>query len=251
VNRTIGYEGRARFYAAEIAAVPEPRLLTRLLRPGLRVAEMPSATGHFLSAYAACQAQVTLVDCCQEMLSAAGRRAEGIGLQGFRLVLNPIQNLASETGPVDLVVIPNAALNQLAAGTHLVTLLTAVAQVLKPGGLLLLQILDLHDDGTIGACNFYTPGTGERELVTDRKFTDDDGSLLVRRRQQSCAGRILHLRFQFLRNDRACYRHSVELRLLGVDDVRAALSVAGFGNIHAYYEAGRLTEVLACAGSAS
>ena len=140
---------------------------------------MPSATGHFLSAYAACQAQVTLVDCCQEMLSAAGRRAEGIGLQGFRLALSPIQNLASEAIPVDLVVIPNAALNQLAAGTHLVTLLTAVAQVLKSGGLLLLQILDLHDDGTIGACNFYTPGIGEQELVTDRKFTDEDGSLLV------------------------------------------------------------------------
>lgn len=71
----IGYDRRARFYAAEIAAVPEPQILTRLLRPGLRVAEMPSATGHFLSAYAAFQAQVTLVDCCQEMLSA--RRAAG------------------------------------------------------------------------------------------------------------------------------------------------------------------------------
>lgn len=248
---TIGYELRARFYAAEIAAVPEPRLLTRLLRPGLRVAEMPSATGHFLSAYAACRAQVTLVDCCQEMLSTAGRRAEGIGLKGLRVVLSPIQNLASEAGPVDLVVIPNAALNQLAAGTHLVTLLTAVAQVLKPGGLLLLQILALHDDGTIGACNFYTPGIGEQELITDRKFTDKDGSLLVRRRQQSCARRILHLQFQFLRTDRACYRHSVDLRLLGVDHVRAAPSVAGFGNIDIASGAGGLTEVLACAGSAS
>ena len=105
-------------------------------------------------------------------------------------------------------------------------MLTAVAQVLKPGGLLLLQILALHDDGTIGACNFYTPGIGEQELITDRKFTDKDGSLLVRRRQQSCARRILHLQFQFLRTDRACYRHSVDLRLLGVDHVRAALSVA-------------------------
>ena len=66
---------------------------------------MPSATGHFLSAYAACQAEVTLVDCCQEMLSAAGRRAEGHRATRIRLVLSPIQNLASEAIPVDLVVI--------------------------------------------------------------------------------------------------------------------------------------------------
>ena len=68
-----------------------------------------------------------------------------------------------------------------------------LVRLARAGGLLLLQILDLHDDGTIGACNSYTPGIGEQELVTDRKFTDEDGSLLVRRRQQSCAGQILNL----------------------------------------------------------
>lgn len=55
-----GYAARAARYAAEIADVPGPMLLDGLLRSGLRVAEMPSGTGHFLPAYAIASAEVTL-----------------------------------------------------------------------------------------------------------------------------------------------------------------------------------------------
>jgi SAM-dependent methyltransferase len=251
VTTITGYTVRARFYPAEIAAVPEPQLLAGLLRPGLRVAEMPSATGHFLHAYAAHQAEVILIDACQDMLSAGGQRARDIGIQAFSLVCGLIQDLTGETGRADLVVIPNAALNQLAVGTHPVTLLRAAVRVMRPGGLLLAQILDLRDDGSIGACGFYTPGTPDQELITDRQFTDEDGSRLVRRRQQSRDGRLLYLQFELLRNGRPLYRHCVDLRVLPVPEVHTALSAAGLVASHVCHGTGGLVEILARAESAS
>lgn len=221
---TSGYAARARHYAAEIGNVPPPGTLAALLRPGLTVAEMPSGTGHFLSAYAAAGAEVTLIDVCSAMLEAARRHAAAVGMDPV-LICAPIQDLTAQTRPFDLVVVPNAALNQLAADANLADLLAVVAQRLRPGGRLLAQVLDPAGHQ---ACGFYDPTLGDGTWCVDRRFADEIGRPLIRRRRQQHFGGLIRIDFELHRDGVIIYRHHVVLRPLATAVLRIALGAAGF-----------------------
>jgi SAM-dependent methyltransferase len=221
VTGPAGYAERARHYAAEIARVPAPRLLPGLLRSGLRVAEVPSGTGHFLDLYAAASAEVTLIDACPRMLEAARRQACS-HLHPVRAVCTRVQDLSRQTGLVDLAVLPNAALNQLAADADPGELLTAAARILAPGGSLLAQVLLLDDSGTTTSCGFYDPASVEDTWLTDRHFAIGEGRHLGRRRRHRRDGDRLCIDFEFTEDNQPVYAHHVCLRLLTVSGLTAA-----------------------------
>jgi cyclopropane fatty-acyl-phospholipid synthase-like methyltransferase len=241
MTRTPGYAVRARHYAAEISEVPRPESLADLLRPGLRVAEMPSGTGHFLPAYAAAGAEVVLIDACPTMLEAARHQACRLGAQPS-LLRSRIQDLTSQAGPFDLIVMPNAALNQMTADTAAADLLTAVARPLEPGGLLLAQVLD---PAKSRACGFYDPGVSDGAWHVDREFTDETGHPLTRRRRQHHHHGLIDLDFELHRDGDLLYHHRVTLRLLTTGDLRTALTISGFTSVTARPGTGGLIELLA------
>jgi SAM-dependent methyltransferase len=238
---TSDYAARARRYAAEISNVPKPETLTGLLRPGLRVAEVPSATGHFLTAYRAARAEVVLIDACPAMLQAARQHAATLGAEPG-LVCSPIQDLTPDVGPFDMVVMPNAALNQLAAGTSLAELFAAAARLLRRGGLLLAQVLNPANDSP---CSFYDPHLSDGTWHVDRQFADESGQPLTRRRRQHHGGAEVRIDFELHRSGGALYQHDVTLRLLDIAELRAELSTAGFTEATTRPGTGGLVELLA------
>lgn len=238
---TSAYAARARHYAAEIRAAPQPDVLAGLLRPGLRVAEMPSGTGHFLSAYQAAGANVVLIDACRPMLDAARRQAVGRALYP-RLLCSPIENLTPQAGPFDLIVMPNGALNLLAARTPAAELLTGAARPLVLGGLLLAQILDPVGDT---ACGFYDPHLNDSAWHIDRQFNGDPGQVFTRRRRQHHDCPDIRIDFELRGGVELIYSQRLTLRLLGVGDIRSALAAAGLTDVTIHAGAGGLTEILA------
>jgi ubiquinone/menaquinone biosynthesis C-methylase UbiE len=244
---TSGYAVRARHYAAEITKVPQPVALASLLRPGLRVAEIPSGTGHFVPAYTAAGAEVVLVDACSAMLRAARHQARCLGAKPG-LLCSPVQDLTSQAGPFDLIVMPNAALNQLTADTATAGLLTAAARPLKPGGVLLAQILDPAGHT---ACGFHDPGISDGAWHIDREFTNSAGHRLTRRRRQHHHADLTSIDFELRYGSELLYRRRVTLRLLADKDLRTALAVAGFANVTIQPGGGGLTEVLAALSARS
>jgi ubiquinone/menaquinone biosynthesis C-methylase UbiE len=238
---TPGYAARARHYAAEISDVPQPESLAELLRPGLRVAEMPSGTGHFLAAYTAADAEVVLIDACPTMLQAARHQAGRLGAQP-RLLCSSVQDLTAQAGPFDLIVMPNAALNQLTADTAAADLLAAAARPLKPGGLLLAQVLDPAKGDAYG---FYDPSVSDGAWHVDREFTDEAGQRLTRRRRQRHHHDLIGIDFELRRRSELLYHHHVTLRLPTTRDLQAALTIAGFTSVTARPGTGGLIELLA------
>jgi S-adenosylmethionine decarboxylase len=98
------YAERSRHYAAEIARTPEPLLLDEVLRPGLRVAEVPSGTSHFLPAYAAASTEVTLIHAvydvtgcdrtdvsAEQIMTAMRQTAEALGCTIRAQLIEPFQ----------------------------------------------------------------------------------------------------------------------------------------------------------------
>jgi SAM-dependent methyltransferase len=244
----VGYAIRARHYGAEIAGTPQPNRLAGLLRPGLRIAEVPSATGHFLPAYARSEADVVLIDTCPEMLTEARRRWQreaDRGVRTFRTVCSQIQDLTSAMGPVHLAVMPNASLNQLAVGNELTDLFTAVVRILTSRGQILGQVLVMGGGGSIRACRFYDPAIAERVWVTDREFGDEAGRQLARRRRQRRDGELLHIEFEVSQDNVPLYHHRVALRLLSAGELRTALKAAGFTDVIIRSGAAGLSEVTA------
>jgi SAM-dependent methyltransferase len=233
-----GYSERARYYAAEISLVPQPALLAGLLRPGLEVAEMPSGTGHFLLAYSAARADVTLVDACPQMLAVAQAQAARREAS-VTTVCGMIEDLPGQAGPFDLVVMPNGALNQLAAAGPPATLLTAVARLLAPGGRILAQVLVPG-----AACGFYDPGLADGTWHRDRQFTSEDGRLVTRRRRQHHHGGGVAIDFEMSRDGQTVHRQQVALRLLAGKDMQAALAEAGLRAVDASSGFSSLAEIL-------
>lgn len=238
MTRLAGYAERARYYAAEISHVPEPSLLKGLLTPALAVAEMPSGTGHFLPAYAASGARITLADACPEMLEAAQKQ---IGCCGANIttICGLIEDLSNWAGSFDLIVTPNGALNQLAATTSLSTVLASIARLLRPGGLLLFQLLD-----PVIACGFYDPGVADDCWILDQTLRAGDGTTISRRRRQHHHDDEVTIDFEIRCGDHAIHDQQVTLRLLTDRDLRAEIAQAGLRTAKTIHGSGGLTELL-------
>lgn len=234
-----GYAGRAPWYAAEISQIPEPALLAGLLRPGLAVAEMPSGTGHFLPAYSSAGASITLVDACPQMLTAAQAQASQGGT-AVGTVCGMVEDLPGRTGPFGLIVMPNGALNQLAAAAPPGRLLTAVARLLLPEGLFLAQVLTPD-----AACGFYDPELADGDWHQDRQFPGDDGVPVSRRRRQHHEGDIVRIEFE-LATSIGCsvHRQQVALKLVAAGETHAVLAGAGLRVLQCGPGSGGLTEIL-------
>jgi SAM-dependent methyltransferase len=233
-----GYEERARYYPAETSHVPQPIQLAGLLRPGLAVAEMPSGTGHFLPAYSAASADVTLVDACRQMLAVAQAQATCRDAS-VTTVCSMIEHLPGQAGPFDLIIMPNGALNQLAVDTPPATLLAAATRLLAPDGRFLAQVLNPD-----AACGFYDPGLADGHWHQDRHFTGEDGRLITRRRRQHHHGNIVGIDLEMSCNDQTIHRQRVTLRLLRSEDLRAAAAEAGLRTIAASPGSSGLAEIL-------
>ncbi|HEX3963914.1 MAG TPA: class I SAM-dependent methyltransferase [Trebonia sp.] len=216
-----GYEERAGYYAAEISHVPVPALLAGLLRPGLAVAEMPSGTGHFLPAYSAAGAGITLVDACPQMLAAAQVVAAKSGI-AITAVCGAIEDLPGRASTFDLIVMPNGALNQMAADIPLARLLASVARFLAPHGLFLAQFL-----APGAGCGFYDPGLTDGDWHQDRQFADEDGHLITRRRRQHHQDGLVHVGFEWASGANPVHCQQVTLRPMPIADVQVALADAG------------------------
>ena len=230
MTATTGYAARAERYADEIADVPMPDALHALLGPGVRVAELPSGSGHFLATYAASGASTTLIDASPDMLDAAIVHAAKLGVPRPQTICRRAQDLVPEHGHVDLVVVTNGALNQLAAQMAPADVLTAARTILTPGGLLLAQILP--PPGTAAAdrsCGFYDPTQTDGHWVPDRELRDETGRRLTRRRCQHHDGALVHIDFELTCDGETTprSRHSVELRLLTAREIYTAAAVAG------------------------
>jgi SAM-dependent methyltransferase len=233
-----GYAERASWYAAEISGVPVPALLAGVLSPGMAVAEMPSGTGHFLPAYSGARASITLADACPQMLTAARAQA----CRGGTVVATAcgrIEDLPGRTGPFGLIVMPNGALNQLAAATPPGGLLTAVARLLVPDGFFLAQVLSPD-----AASGFYDPGRADGDWQEDRQFPGEDGMPVSRRRCQHHDGDVVRIEFELRSGGRVVHRQQVALKLMTAGDVHAVLAGAGLRVLQYGPGPGGFTEIL-------
>jgi len=235
------YAARAHHYAAEVRDLPPPAALADLLCPRLRVAEIPSGTGHFLPAYTAARVNLTLIDACAAMLTAAQYQAAAVGAHP-RMIRALVEDLPGDAGPFDLVVMPNAALNQLAAASDPSVLIAAVAHVLAPGGLLLAQVLDPTAGRT---CGFYDPALESDTWHVDRQFTDETGRRMVRRRRQHRQPGQVDIDLELHHGSERVYRQRLTLLLLNAADLHPLLLAAGFTDLRLQPGAGGLTDLLA------
>lgn len=245
------YAQRARFARAEAAAVRRPRLLRGLLRTGPRVAEIPCGAGHFLTDYVRKGAVVTLVDACPEMLAAAVEHAVSAGVPVERTVptlayLQELEFLAE----VDIVVAPNAALNQLARQSSLTDTLTALRQALRPGVEVLAQVACTHPGGGVDSATFYDAARQHRVWIPDRWFDPAHaGGAILRRRRQHRDDDLLRIEFDYV--DPAghnLHATTVKLALFSAQQLRDAFTAAGFVHVRFLPGQGGLSEVLATTG---
>ncbi|MGH3936930.1 MAG: methyltransferase domain-containing protein [Pseudonocardiaceae bacterium] len=233
-----GYEARARFARAETDMVPSPRLLRGLLRTAEQVAEVPCGAGHFLADYAATGVETTLIDGNGAMLAAAIEHAAAVELLADRIHAHVgyLQQLG-QLVDVDLVVMPNAALNQLASQTPPVELLTVICRALSPGVELLGQVACTHPGGGVDTAGCYDPSRA--------------GGAVLRRRRQHHEVDGAQVRVEFDYVDPAgvsLHATAVELRVFSADELAAIFTTAGFSHMRFLPGHGGLSEVLAQAG---
>jgi hypothetical protein len=155
--------------AVESNTFSQPTLLASLLRPGLSVAEMPGDAWHLPGVYATAQAEVVLVHDYRSILQAARRQA---GYHDVKPILlsAPVQKLVEWLSQCDLTVIPHGAFYRLAPGASSVETLTALAWLLKPGSLLLAQVLGPAIQTT---CELCAPVRSANRLVTIQHLLED------------------------------------------------------------------------------
>jgi SAM-dependent methyltransferase len=245
------YDGRARFVRAESAAVRRPRLLRGLLDTATHVAEIPCGAGHFLAAYARAGAAVTLIDASTTMLTAAVEHAADAGLRVERTYPTVAywQDLA-HLDDVDLVVVPNAALNQLASQTPVTALLTQLHAVLRPGTEVLAQMACTHPGGGVDTATFYNPARQNGVWFADRWFEPAQaGGAVLRRRRQHRVSNRLQIEFDYRDPaDTSLHTTTVELALFSATRLTDAFTIAGFDHIRFLPGQAGLSEVLATTG---
>lgn len=245
------YAQRARFARAEATAVRRPRLLRGLLRTCSNVAEIPCGAGHFLAEYARTSAAVTLVDASPEMLAAAVTHAIETGVPVDRTTarmayLHELDALAE----IDLVVAPNAALNQLACQSSLTDMLIALRQALRPGVEVLAQMACTHPSGGVDSATFYDPARQHRVWFPDRWFDPAQaGGAVLRRRRQHRDDDRLRIEFDYVDTaGRSLHTTMVELALFCAQQLRDAFTTAGYAHVRFLPGQGGLSEVLATTG---
>lgn len=242
------YAQRARFARAEAIAVRRPRLLRGLLRTAAHVAEIPCGAGHFLTEYARTGAAVTLVDASPAMLAAATEHAANAGVPVERTVSTVayVQELEL-LGEVDLVVAPNAAINQLACQWSLTDMLTALRRALPPGVEVLAQVMCTHPGGRVDSATFYDAVRQHRVWFPDRWFDPAQaGGAARRHRRQHRDDDQLRIEFDYLAPaGHSLHATTVELALFSAQQLRDAFTVAGFVHVRFLPGQGGLSEVLA------
>lgn len=193
------YDERVRFARAETVAVRRPRLLRGLLNSSSHVAEVPCGTGHFLADYARAGVAVTLVDANAAMLAVATENAIQMGLPVERTFPTPAYwQDVTLPDDVDLVVVPNAALNQLACQAPLTDLVTRLRAALCPDAEVLAQVACTHPGGGVDRATFYDPARQHGVWFADRWFEPTDaGGAVVRRRRQHREGNHLRIDFDY------------------------------------------------------
>lgn len=244
------YQQRARFARAEAAAVRRPRLLRGLLRTASHVAEIPCGAGHFLADYVRSGATATLVDACPAMLAAAVKHAVDAGLPAGRTFpthayVHELQLLAE----VDLVVAPNAAVNQLACQSSLTDMLALLRRAVSPGVDVLAQVACTHPGGGVDTSTFYDTSRQHRVWFPDRWFDPiQAGGAVLRHRRQHRDGDRLRIEFDYVDPaGHSVHTTAVELVLFSAPSLRDAFTAAGFVHVRFLPGQGGLSEVLATA----
>src|SRR5699024_10643674 len=136
--------GSSRARAAWACAEPRPttpHLLPRALDDITSVVEFPAGPGHFLTAYARAGVRVRLIDASWPMLTAATHHACDVGVVELAIGCHFLEHLPDLAE--GLMVVPNAALNQLATQTPLTDVLAHLREAVHPGTRLFLQYLQV------------------------------------------------------------------------------------------------------------
>jgi SAM-dependent methyltransferase len=242
------YTARTRFARAETATVRRPRLLRGLLATATHVAELPCGAGHFLTDYGDAGLAVTLADANAAMLAQARAHARDAGLPPDRThtIHAYLQDLAVPE-PVDLVVVPNAALNQLACQAPLVEVLAWLRAGVRPGVEVLVQVACTHSGGAVDTAGFYDPARQHGVWFADRWLDPAQaGGAVLRRRRQVRDGDRLRIEFDYRSAaDARLHATTVELALFSADVLAAAFTAAGFGHVRFLAGQGGLSEALA------
>jgi SAM-dependent methyltransferase len=244
-----GYGERAAYVRAE-QPPPPPKLLAHLLRRTAHVAELPCGTGHFVLAYAQAGVEVTLLDASAAMLQVAVERAATAGVPTERTHIRRclIQQL-DRLPEVDAVVMPNAALNQLAAQCPPTDILAGIRAALVPGSRILLQALCTRPGVTDG-CAFYDPDLPDGAWRTDRRLDPAraaGAAYRQRRQHHDATGLALRIDFAYLSaSGNRLHATSVDLRLIPAADLTDALTAVGYRIIEKLTSTrSRFTEILA------
>jgi SAM-dependent methyltransferase len=242
------YKRRARFAAEDTVAVQRPRLLRGLLCEAAHVAEIPCGAGHFLTEYARTGCAATLVDASPEMLAVAMRNAVEAGLPTDRTF--PVVAFVQELGflaDVDLLVVPNGALNQLVCQSRLISLLASLHRAIRPGTTMLTQVVCTHGGQLVDTATFYDAAFPHGAWFIDR-FLDPvrtDGAVFRQRRQHR-RGSLLHIEFAYCDEAGASLGvMTAELELLSALNLAKAFAAAGFTDIRFVPGHGGPSEVVA------
>lgn len=242
------YQARTRFARAEADTVSRPRLLRGLLAGASQVAELPCGAGHFLADYGDARLAVTLVDANSGMLAQACGHARDVGLppEQVRTVCGYVQDLAVLEA-VDLVVVPNAALNQLACQAPLEEVLTWLRASLRPDVEVLVQVACTRSGGGVDTASFYDPARRHGVWFADRWFDPATaGGALLRRRRQIRDGDRLRIEFDYRDTaDTRLHATTVEMALFRAETLTAGFTTSGFGNVRFLAGSGGLSEAAA------
>jgi SAM-dependent methyltransferase len=241
------YRSRAAWARAE-SRPTTPHLLAGALDGVTAVVEFPAGPGHFLTHYARAGARVHLIDASWPMLAAATHHARDVGVAELAIGCHFLEQLPDLAGE-ELVVVPNAALNQLAAQAPLPDVLARLRRAVKPGTRLLLQYLTGGAGPGHGPCGFYDPALPDGRTATDHTFSAPDGRPVTRRHRQHHAPDRARVRIEFAYTSpgRAEPTASVHLALPTAAQVQAALAATGWTTARTHTHAG-FREVLATAG---
>lgn len=241
------YDQRTCFASAEAQHAPVPAALPGLLATAEHVGELPCAGGHHLDLYAAAGCRVTLVDANRDMLTVAMANAARAGIAAGRCdaIAAFVQGLPELD--VDLLIVPNAAVNQLGCQLDLAALFSHLVEAVPAGTQVLAPLLCSRANGSDPSA-MYDPHAVHGQWFTDRTFAPPAGEAVRRLRRQDRDATTVRLDFDYRsRSNISLHRTSVTLQVYSPAEVLAACRAAGL--IKAHLSVGdRLSELTATTG---